>query len=93
MSVLEDIYYGNICPSEKYIRRNSSYWKKNRKVMENIDVLSSKIGDENKKLLEAIVEALTELSSESEKECFIRGLSLGIKLMTETVYYQSEDFQ
>jgi len=93
MSILEDIYYGNLCPSEKHIRRNSSYWKKNRKVMENIDVLSSKIGDENKKLLEAIVEALTELSSESEKESFIRGLSLGIKLMAETVYYQSEDFQ
>ena len=58
MSVLEDIYYGNLCPSEKYIRRNSSYWKKNRKVMENIDVLSSKIGDENKKLLETMFDLL-----------------------------------
>ena len=51
----------------------------------NEDLLRASLSDEQKELLEKLTESVTDISSVSEREMFITGFRLGVKLMIDVM--------
>lgn len=92
MSVLEDLYNGNINPSEKYIKNGSEYQMLNKQLMEAIDELMLLLNNEEKQRCEKIIDNILRLSCISEKEHFIEGLRIGAQMMWEIIHFKSENY-
>lgn len=92
MSVLEELYNGNINPSEKYIKNGSEYQKLSKELTESIDELMLLLNNEEKQLCERIIDNVLELGCISEKEHFIEGFRTGAQIMWEIIHYKSENY-
>ena len=51
----------------------------------NEDLLRELLSDEQKELLEKLIEFVTDISSISERDMFIAGFRLGVKLMIDVM--------
>lgn len=89
MTILEDLYYGNINPNEKCFQKNSEYAKFAHIVIENEEKLTAFLAalpnaEEERHLFSQMVNAQSELSGFTEYERFIEGFRLGAIIMLET---------
>ena len=91
MKMIEDLFYGNICPCEKYLTRGSEYSQLLDKAVKNEEKLSALLSPQQKEVYEKVKDCMTDMNNILEKEAFIDGFRLGIKLMAESVYDKSED--
>ena len=73
MNTIQDLYYGRISPYEMSISDK------------NEDLLRETLSDEQKELLEKLTECITDISSISERDMFIAGFRLGMKLMIDVM--------
>ena len=85
MNIIEDLYYGRISPYEMSISTAPEYQKLKALADKNEDLLKEKLSDEQKKLLEKLTECITDISSISERDMFIAGFRLGMKLMIDVM--------
>ncbi len=92
MTILEDLYYGNIQPWEKMIKKGSPYQKTEQKLTKEIDTLMASLNKEEKALCEKIADRISELSDLSERERFIEGFCIGAKMMIEVFAFRSANF-
>ncbi len=83
MSILKDLYYGNINPSERYIKRGSEYQKLSRLLSENEDKLLASLDEDGKRLYESILEGRYQQEDIAETETFVEGFRLGAQIMLE----------
>ena len=84
MSILDDLYYGNIIPCDSAELLNSEAYKKAlADMVECKSYLEEMLDDEQRLLLDRFVEASDILSSVIESEMFKNALSMGMKLMME----------
>ena len=81
MSTLQDLYYGRISPYEMSISVTPEYQKLKALATQNEDLLRETLSDEQKELLDKLTEGITDISSISERDMFITGFRLGVKLM------------
>ena len=51
----------------------------------NEDLLRESLSDKQKELLEKLIETVTDISSISERDMFINGFRLGMKLMMDVM--------
>ena len=51
----------------------------------NEDLLRESLSDEQRELLEKLIETVTDISSISERDMFIAGFRLGMKLMMDVM--------
>ena len=84
MTTLENLYYGNIVPADKDIRRGSEYSKLLNLSVRNEEKLLPTLSKEQKVIFEKYKDCVIEMNSISEKEVFIQGVKLGIKIIAET---------
>ena len=91
MRMIEDLFYGNICPCEKYLTRGSEYSHLLELMVKNEDKLSVLLSSQQKEAYEKVKDCMTDMNNILEKEAFIDGFRLGIKLMAESVYDKSGD--
>ena len=73
MNTIQDLYYGRISPYEMSISTAPEYQK--------LKALS----DKQKELLDKLTECITDISSISERDMFIAGFRLGVKLMIDVM--------
>jgi len=92
MSILEELYNGNINPSEKYIKNGSAYQKLNKQLTEQIYELMTLLNNEEKLLFEKIGDNISALNYISEKERFIEGFRIGVHMMWEIIHFKSANF-
>ena len=85
MSTIQDLYYGRISPYEMSISATPEYQKLKTLADKNEDLLKETLSDEQKELLEKLIECITDISSISERDMFINGFRLGMKLMIEVM--------
>ena len=85
MSTIQDLYYGRISPYEMSISTTPEYQKMKALADKNEDLLRETLSDEQKKLLEKLTECITDISSISERDMFIAGFRLGMKLMIDVM--------
>ena len=85
MSTIQDLYYGRISPYEMSISTAPEYQKLKALADKNEDLLRETLSDEQKELLEKLIESVTDISSISERDMFIAGFRLGVKLMIDVM--------
>ena len=85
MNTIQDLYYGRISPYEMSISTAPEYQKLKALADRNEDLLRESLSDEQKELLENLTESVTDISSISERDMFIAGFRLGMKLMIDVM--------
>ena len=85
MKIIEDLYYGRISPYEMSISTTPEYQKLKALADRNEDSLREFLSDEQKELLDKLIESVTDISSISERDMFIAGFRLGVKLMMDVM--------
>ncbi len=84
MDILEELWYGNITPTEySRIENNSNYKELLKVVTQNQERLKATLNDEQKELLEKLLSANEEFSNIIELDCFKIGFKLGTRLTIE----------
>ncbi len=85
MKIIEDLYFGRISPYEMSISATPEYQKLKVLADRNEELLRESLSDEQKELLEKLIETVTDISSISERDMFINGFRLGMKLMIDVM--------
>lgn len=80
---LENLYYGNISPSEQQYTRNIKYDKAIRTVSEKEEQLKNLLAEKERALLKEMVTAQITLNGITAEENFILGFRLGMRLGIE----------
>lgn len=89
MSILEELYYGNICPNEKVFDGKSEYAKFIGIIADNEKTLSDYFKaqpetQDKQHLFSQLMNAQEEISSFNECNRFLEGFRLGAGIMIET---------
>lgn len=84
MSILEEFYYGNISPGERYYAENSESGVFLKKTCDLEERLSLHLSKADRALLRQLISAQGDLLSSECKYCFIDGWRLGVQFMLDT---------
>lgn len=84
MNILEEFYYGNVNPQEKFYKRESEYAAFVRIISENEEKLTTYLGGEEKHLFSQLMNAQSEILDTETRERFIEGWKLGAKFILDT---------
>ena len=85
MTVLEDLWYGNINPHETYLNGNCRFKHLLSLMGKNRDNLSDTLTEQQKEALAKYDDAINEIHSLAEETAFHCGFSLGIRLVMECI--------
>ena len=85
MTVLEDLWYGNIRPIETFIDGNTEYKGLLRLVSKSRDVLENELSPKGLELLKKYNLSVNEMSATSVVAAFQCGFSLCVQLMRESI--------
>ncbi len=81
--ILEDFYLGNIVPYDKRMAANSELRRLVKRAADCESQLTERLNEEEKKLLNALINAQHEINRITALEDFILGIRLGVRLMAE----------
>ena len=93
MTTLEDLYYGNIVPADKGIKKGSEYSQLLHLATRNEEKLSATLTEEQKILFEKYKDCCVEMYGIAEIEAFVSGVKLGVKIIVETYTDNSQNFK
>ena len=82
-SIIEELYYGNITPSERSYRRAGEYAHILQLVTRNEEKLTETMTDAQKEIFEKFKDNTSELCSMTEVTAFTLGFKLGLRLAAE----------
>ena len=85
MRILEELWYGNVAPSERSVDKGSPMWELVHLIVRNEEELAPLLSEKAKEVLEKLMDNQTELHCIRECEVFIRGFRLGAKIMLEVL--------
>ena len=89
MKVIENLFYGNICPSEKVLTHGSKYSHLLQLAVKNEEKLHSILSPQQTEQFEKLKECIIDMNNISEKEAFVDGFRLGVQLIAESIYDKS----
>lgn len=92
MSILEELYHGNINPSEKFIKKSGEYGSLLEELTARMDEFIPALNEKEKQLYEKIEDIITELGYISEKDCFVEGFRLGAQIVWEILHSENRNF-
>ena len=85
MTTLEDLYYGNISPCERDMKRGSRMDKLVKLICKNEESLMSTLAEQQKETFEKFKDCTSELSCITERETFSAGFILATRIMAEVM--------
>ncbi len=85
MTVLEDLWYGNIIPWEMFVKNNPHLKSLLSLAGRNYDKLTADLTDKQVEMLEKYKDILCEMNSYTEQAAFKYGFALGVRLIMESV--------
>ena len=85
MYILEDLWNGNITPSERVIRTGSQYAQLQKQLVAAEEDFRKELSPEGKAAYDTFCRKQAELSEISECDCFIRGVRIGARLLLDIV--------
>ena len=85
MFVLQELWRGNITPSERFVRSGSEYKKIAGKLSDEMDRLMEAIPPEARKQLENIGNLRADMTVLANEDYFIYGFQLGARLILDIV--------
>ena len=87
MTTLENFYYGNIIPHEIPIVQGSEYDVANKLVVRHDEALTATLKEQQKETFQKFKDIYIDLLTLGERDSFIRGFSLGLKIAVEALNY------
>ena len=85
MQILEELYLGDVRPSERSGKRNAQYRKALDDAIKADDAFRQTLAEEQKKLFEALLDAQRELNILTDAETFIYSFRIGAKTMMDVL--------
>lgn len=85
MTTLEDLYYGNINPHERCIKRGSKADELLKAICKNEENLTSTLTEHQKEIFEKFKACYDEMASITEQEAFSDGFILASRIMAEVM--------
>ena len=85
LTTLEDLYYGNISPHERYIKRGTRVDKLVKLICKNEEELNSGLTEKQKETFDKFKDCTSELSCITEREAFSAGFILATRIMVEVM--------
>ena len=92
MTILNELYNGNIEPAQRFVKKGSEYQSLQNELAEMAEQLTATLNKEQKQLLLKVEDVLLNLNSISEEEIYIDGFCTGAKMLLEILNYKSENF-
>ena len=93
MTTLEDLYYGNIHPYERDIKKTGRESALLRLVVKNENNLLATLTEQQKEIFQKCKDAESEMHCAFELRSFIEGFRLGMKLTVEGIYCTEETYE
>lgn len=85
MTILEDLYYGNVCPWERPVKKESREQKAVLLVVSNEEKLRATLTDQQKEKLDKYRDSYNGLMAVCERESFSCGFTLETRIMVEVI--------
>ena len=85
MNILEELYYGNIVPTEKCAKLNIEVTELLKLLNRNEEKLTVTFSEEQKITFEKYTDCNREISEICEKDAFLNGFRLGARIIIESV--------
>ena len=85
MTTLEDLYYGNINPHERYIKRGTRVDQLVKLLCKNEGGLTATLTEKQKVIFDKFKDCQNELSGLTESEAFSDGFILATRIMAEVM--------
>ena len=82
-SIIEELFYGNITPSERSYRRTGEYAHILQLVTRNEEKLTETLTEAQKETFEKFKDGTSELNGMTEVTAFSLGFKLGLRLTAE----------
>ena len=82
-SIIEELWYGNICPQEDGISNSPEFKELVGYISRHRIELEATMSDEQKRILNKMMDCRNEIDCLTEAKIFANGLKLGAKLMFE----------
>lgn len=82
-SIIKELYYGNITPSERSYCKTGEYAHILQLVTRNEEKLTETLSEAQKETFEKFKDGTSELSSMTEVTAFTLGFKLGLRLTAE----------
>ena len=85
MTILEDLWYGNVRPTERSIVRGSKLDNLMKLICQNEDDLMGGLTDKQKESFGKFKDCQSEITDYLETEAFTQGFTIAVKLMVEVM--------
>ena len=85
MKILEELWYGNVTPSERSVEKGSHLWNLGRLILQNEEELTPLLSEKAKEVLEKLRDNQSELNDLNECEVFVCGFRLGARIVLEVL--------
>lgn len=85
MTVIEELWFGNIAPSVRNVRKGSEFQALANQAAKAEEKLLEGMSAETKEVFEDFCEKEQLMSSIGETDAFVKGFRLGAKIMLEVV--------
>ena len=85
MKILEDLWYGNIDPHERSIKKGSQIERALTLIIKNDEAMQATLTEQQKEIFEKLYDSQNELTDLLEREAFAEGFCLAVKIMIEVI--------
>lgn len=85
-SILEELFYGNICPNTDCRSHNKETKQLMGYIADHHDNLLSTLNDQQKEILEKFDDCYNELTDINEREIFVYAFKLGMRIAIEVLH-------
>ncbi|MBR3964904.1 MAG: hypothetical protein IKJ80_05810 [Clostridia bacterium] len=89
-SILEELWYGNICPNGEYRESAKEAKELLGYVADHRENLQATLTDKQKEILERFDDCYSELSDINEREIFVYAFRLGARIAIEVMSFSLE---
>ena len=91
MTTLENLFYGNIRPTERSFQKGSKMDELLKLLCRNEDVLAAGLTEKQKESFEKFKVCQSEITDLMETETFTIGFTLAVKIMVEVMNSETEN--
>ena len=85
MTILEDLWYGNVRPTERSIQRGGRLDNLMKLLCQNEDDIMSGLTEKQKESFDKFKDCQSEITDYLETEAFTSGFTIAVKLMVEVM--------
>ena len=90
MRILDELWYGNIAPCEMDLKKGSACTELLGYIVRHEEDLKKRLNDEEKEIFEKFTECQSEMYSIAEREAFVRGFTLGARIIIQIMNTEIE---